>query len=348
MKNINNIKLKKNSSIKQALNIISKGKMQIALVVDDGNKLVGTLTDGDIRRGLLRGLNLKKSISSIIHRRPVVSKISDKKKDILKLALSKNIHQIPIVDENKKLVGIQMVEELIKPRKKTNKVILMVGGEGVRLRPLTKDVPKPMLHIGNKPILQTIIEKFAEHGYVNIVMCLNYKFQIIKDFFGDGKKFGVKIEYVIEKKKMGTVGALSLLKKKLTKPFFLMNGDLLTDVNFEYLHNYHKLKNNIATISVREHNVELPYGVVKLNQNLISSFEEKPNYKFFINAGVYMFSPEVLNHIPRNKKYQIPELFIKLIKLKKKINTFNLKNYWLDIGQVEQLDQAKKEFNKIF
>jgi NDP-sugar pyrophosphorylase family protein len=224
----------------------------------------------------------------------------------------------------------------------------MVGGEGVRLRPLTKNIPKPMLYIGNKPILQTIIEKFADHGYVNIVMCLNYKFQIIKNFFGDGKKFGVKIEYVIEKKKLGTVGALSLLKKKLTKPFFLMNGDLLTDVNFEYIHNYHKLKNNIATICVKEHNVELPYGVVKLNQNLISSFEEKPNYKFFINAGVYMFSPEVLNHIPRNKKYQISELFIKLVKLKKKINTFNLKNYWLDIGQVEQLNQAKKEFNKIF
>ena len=205
-----------------------------------------------------------------------------------------------------------------------------------------------MLQIGDKPLLQTIVEKFADYGYVNFVMCVNYKSQIIKNFFGNGKKFGVKIEYILEKKKLGTAGALSLLRKKITNPFFLMNGDLLANINFEYFHNYHKLKDTTATMCVKEHIVELPYGVVKINKNKIVSIKEKPKYKFFINAGIYMFNPEVLKYVPQKKKYEITDLFKKLITLNKKITSFHLKNYWLDIGQVEHLKKAKKEFNKIF
>ena len=269
MKNIQNIKLNINSTIKEALKIIDGGEMQIALIVDENDMLLGTLTDGDIRRGLLKGLDLDSSIEVIVFKTPTVAKISDTKEDILKIAVEKKLHQIPIVDENGKLLGIKEIEELIKPKEKTNKVILMVGGLGTRLRPLTEKTPKPMLKVGNKPILQTIIEKFAEYGYVNIVMCVNYKSYVIQDYFGDGKKFGVNIEYIFEEQRMGTAGALSLLKEKPTEPFFVMNGDLLTNVNFEHLHDFHIANNSIGTMCVREYDFQVPYGVVNIDESNI-------------------------------------------------------------------------------
>ena len=216
MKNIQNIKLFKSSTIKEALEIINKAAMQIALIVDEKDKLLGTLTDGDIRRGLLKGLDLSNSIEPLIFKTPTIAKISDTREEVLKLALSKKLHQIPIVDDSGKVLGIQEIEELVKPKEKTNKVILMVGGLGTRLRPLTESTPKPMLKVGNKPILQTIVGKFADYGYTNIVMCVNYKSHIIQDYFGDGSEFGINIEYVSEEKRMGTAGALSLLQEKLT------------------------------------------------------------------------------------------------------------------------------------
>lgn len=219
MKNIQNIKLSINSTIKETLQIIDNGGLQIALIVDENDILVGTLTDGDIRRGLLKGLDLGSSIESIIFRTPTIAKISDTKEEILKLGFLKKLHQIPIVDDSGRILGIQVIEELIKPKDKTNKVVLMVGGLGTRLLPLTENTPKPMLKVGNKPILQTIVEKFAEYGYINIVMCVNYKSHIIQDYFRNGKDFGVNIEYIFEEQRMGTAGALSILNEKPNEPF---------------------------------------------------------------------------------------------------------------------------------
>lgn len=348
MKNVENIKLIQNSTIKEALEIIDKGSMQIALIVDENDRLLGTLTDGDIRRGLLKGLDLNSSIESIIFRTPTITKISDTKEEILKLALSKKLHQIPIVDEDGKILGIQEIEELIKPNDKTNKVVLMVGGLGTRLRPLTEDTPKPMLKVGNKPILQTIVEKFAEYGYKNIIMCVNYKSDIIQDYFKDGKEFGVNIEYILEDQRMGTAGALSLLKDKPNEPFFVMNGDLLTNVNFEHLHNYHIATNSTATMCVREYDFQVPYGVVNIKDSRILSIEEKPIHKFFVSAGIYMLSYEVLNYIPQNEFYDMPTLFAKLISLNKNTISFPLREYWLDIGRIEEYEKANLEYFEVF
>lgn len=348
MKNINNIKLNINSTIKEALQIIDNGALQIALVVDENDTLLGTLTDGDIRRGLLKGLDLNSSVESIIFKTPTIAKISDTKEEILKIALSKKLHQIPIVDENKKVLGLQEIEELIKPKDKTNKVILMVGGLGTRLRPLTENTPKPMLKVGNKPILQTIVEKFAEYGYTDIVMCVNYKSHIIQDYFGDGKEFDVNIEYVFEEQRMGTAGALSLLKEKPTEPFFVMNGDLLTNVNFEHLHTYHLSNNSLGTMCVREYDFQVPYGVVNISNSKITSIEEKPTHKFFVSAGIYMLSPEVLEYIPKNKFYDMPTLFEKIISESKNAISFPLREYWLDIGRIEEYKKANEEYDEVF
>jgi len=348
MKNIENIKLKQNATIKEALGIIDSGAMQIALVVDDNDKLLGTLTDGDIRRGILRGLDLDSSIETIVFKEPAVAKISSTKEEILKIALSKKLHQIPIVDDNGIVLDLKEIEELVEPKIKTNRVILMVGGLGTRLRPLTQDTPKPMLKVGNKPILQTIVEKFAEYGFVNITMCVNFNASIIRDYFGDGKEFGVNIDYVLEEKRMGTAGALSLLKERSSEPFFVMNGDLLTNVNFEHIFNYHTLNKATATMCVREYDYEVPYGVVKMNDNKIIEIAEKPVQKFFVSAGIYILSPEILDLIPKNEFYDMPALFEKLIKLSKNVISFPIREYWLDIGRMEEYQRANEEYKEVF
>ena len=348
MKNIEVIKLKQNATIKEALGIIDSGAIQIALVVDDNDKLIGTLTDGDIRRGILKGLDLDSSIETIVFKEPAVAKISSTKEEILKLALSRKLHQIPVVDDNGRVLGIKEIEELVEPKIKTNRVILMVGGLGTRLRPLTQDTPKPMLKVGNKPILQTIVEKFAEYGFVNITMCVNFNASIIRDYFGDGREFGVNIDYVLEQKRMGTAGALSLLKERPSEPFFVMNGDLLTNVNFEHIFNYHMLNKATATMCVREYDYEVPYGVVKMNDNKIIEIAEKPVQKFFVSAGIYMLSPEILDLIPQDEFYDMPTLFEKLIKLSKNVISFPIREYWLDIGRMEEYQRANEEYKEVF
>ena len=348
MKNIENIKLRQNATIKEALEIIDSGAMQIALVVDDNDKLLGTLTDGDIRRGILMGLDLDSSIETIVFKEPAVAKISSTKEEILKIALSKKLHQIPIVDDNGIVLDLKEIEELVEPKIKTNRVILMVGGLGTRLRPLTQDMPKPMLKVGNKPILQTIVEKFAEYGFVNITMCVNFNASIIRDYFGDGKEFGVNIDYVLEQKRMGTAGALSLLKERPSEPFFVMNGDLLTNVNFEHIFNYHMLNKATATMCVREYDYEVPYGVVKMNDNKIIEIAEKPVQKFFVSAGIYMLSPEILDLIPQDEFYDMPTLFEKAIAQDKNVISFPIHEYWIDIGRLEEYQKANEEYAKIF
>ena len=348
MRIVNDIKLSINSTIKDALQTINNGGLQIAIVVDENDSLVGTVTDGDIRRGLLNGLDLNSNINLIVHKSPSIANVGDTKESILKIALAKKLHKIPLIDELGKLVGIEDIEDIIKPVSKTNKVILMVGGLGTRLRPLTQDTPKPMLKVGNKPILQTIVEKFAEYGFVNITMCVNFNADIIKDYFGDGKEFGVNIDYILEQKRMGTAGALSLLKERPNEPFFVMNGDLLTNVNFEHIFNYHTLNKATATMCVREYDYEVPYGVVKMNDNKIVEISEKPVQKFFVSAGIYMLSPEILDLIPQNEFYDMPTLFEKAISKGKNVISFPIHEYWIDIGRLEEYQKANEEYAKIF
>ena len=348
MKNIEDIIVKESTSILEVLQIIDKSSKQLAIVVDDNKRLLGTISDGDIRRALLNNISLNESVKDIYFKTPTVANINNSKEEIINICRVKKIHQIPIVDDNGNLIGIEILDELIKPKDKTNKVILMVGGLGTRLRPLTETTPKPMLKVGNKPILQTIVEKFAEYGYTNIIMCVNYKSHIIQDYFKDGSDFGVNIEYILENQRMGTAGALSLLKEKPNEPFFVMNGDLLTNVNFEHLHNYHIATNSIGTMCVREYDFQVPYGVVNIKDSKIASIEEKPTHKFFVSAGIYMLSSEVLNYIPENQFYDMPTLFEKIISEGKNAISFPLREYWLDIGRIEEYKKANEEYDEVF
>jgi len=348
MKNIEDITVKESISILEVMKIIDESSKQIAIVIDENNKLLGTISDGDIRRALLKNIPLTESVKEIYFKTPTVASINDSREEIINICKVKKIHQIPIVDSKGNLVGLEILDELISKEKKLNKVVLMVGGLGTRLQPLTENIPKPMLEVGNKPILQTIVEKFAEYGYLNIVMCINYKSHVIKDYFGDGAEFGVNIEYVSEKDRMGTAGALSLLKDKPQEPFFVMNGDLLTNANFEHLHNFHISNNSIGTMCVRDYDFQVPFGVVSIKDTKILSIDEKPMHKFFVNAGIYMFDPEILDYIPKNEFYDMPTLFKKLIDKNKKVISFPLREYWLDVGRIEEYEKANIEYPKEF
>lgn len=348
MKSVQNITLTQESSIKEALKIIDSGAMRIAVVVDDEGKLVGTVTDGDIRRGILNSISFEDSIQSVMFKTPTVCKIDDTKEKILDVAIAKKLYQIPIVDANGKIVGIEEVDELLKPKLKTNKVVLMVGGLGTRLRPLTEEMPKPMLKVGDRPILETIIENFRKYGFINIILSVSYKAEIIEEYFGDGSKFGVNIEYVYEKKRMGTAGSLSLIKNRLQEPFFVMNGDLLTNINFEYMMDYHIQNNACATMGVREYDFQVPYGVVNVEGMNIQNIKEKPIHSFFVSAGIYVLSSEVLEYIPDDEFYDMPTLFEEMIKNNKKSISFPIREYWLDIGRMEEYEKANKEYDEVF
>lgn len=348
MKNIEDIIVNETTLILEVLKILDKSSKKLVLVVDSKKKLLGTVNDGDIRRAILNNISLQDTIESIYHRKPTIANINDSKEEIINICMMKKIHEIPIVDNNDSLVGLEILDELICNNNKPNKVILMVGGLGTRLRPLTDETPKPMLKVGNKPILHTIIEKFASYGFSNITLCVNYKSEVIKNYFQDGSKFGVNIEYIHEKKRMGTAGALSLLMNKPEEPFFVMNGDLLTNVNFEHLLDYHEQNNSVATMCVREYDFQVPYGVVSIDNSKIVSIDEKPVHNFFVSAGIYILSPELLNEIPNNKFYDMPTLFESMIAKSKNVLSFPIREYWLDIGRIEEFEKANNEYHKVF
>ncbi|MBD3824953.1 MAG: nucleotidyltransferase family protein [Epsilonproteobacteria bacterium] len=348
MKSAANLLVTKESSIKDALSVIDAGAMKIALVVDEEGKLLGTLSDGDIRRGLLKGLGLNESIESVVYKTPTVCSIEDTKETILSLALGKKLYQIPVLDHEGRPVGIEEVDELLKPTKRSNKVVLMVGGLGTRLRPLTHSTPKPLLKVGDKPILETIILNFKKYGFTDIILSVSYKSEMIEEYFGNGSKLGVSIEYIHEQKRMGTAGSLWLMRDKLTEPFFVMNGDLLTNINFLHMMDYHLIYDSHATMGVREYDFEVPYGVVNIENNAILSIEEKPIYNFFVSAGVYVLSPQTIEHLPADEFYDMPSLFEKLIALSCPTRSFLIKEYWLDIGRIEEFEKANNEYAKVF
>jgi len=348
MKNIDYLSISENKTIKEALKIIDNGAIRIALVIDENNKLLGTLSDGDIRRGLLKNYNLEDSIKDLYFKTPITALYSESKENIIQKAIKNQVYQIPIVDENNNLVDIVNLATLLNITKKRNRVVLMAGGLGTRLRPLTEDTPKPMLKVGNKPILETIIKNFASHGFVNITISLNYKGEMIREYFKDGSDFGVNIDYIEENTRLGTAGALSLLVDIPNEPFFVMNADLLTDVNFSNLLDFHCLGNANATMCLREYEYQIPYGVVETDGSIINSIVEKPIKKFFVNAGIYVLSPNVFEFIPKNEFFDMPTLFNNLIEKQKKVLSFPIHEYWLDIGRMSDFEQAQSEYFRVF
>ncbi|ATP39079.1 alcohol dehydrogenase [Solibacillus sp. R5-41] len=344
MKNWKSILVLSSQSLLETMQIIDSSSLQFAIVIDEENRLLGTVTDGDIRRGILRGESLESPIIHIMNSDPIIATEQDTKKYCHKLMQSKKLKQLPIVNKQKQVIDVLFKDYQVTPIN-DNTVILMVGGLGTRLRPLTDTIPKPMLKVGDKPILETIIESFKKCGYTNFILSVNYKKEMIQNYFQDGSAFGVIITYIEENKRMGTAGALSLLPERPTKPIFVMNGDLLTQVHFEQLMEFHLEHKAVATMCVREYEYQIPYGVIETNGANLVSIKEKPVHKSFVNAGIYVLNPEAFDYIPQDEFYDMPTLFEKLMAQENVTAAFPIREYWLDIGRMDDFERANKEYN---
>ncbi|MFK0278785.1 nucleotidyltransferase family protein [Ensifer sp. NPDC090286] len=338
-----------NATLKELLHALDcAAEFRIILVVDAERRLVGTVTDGDVRRALLRGIGMDAPVSQILNDHPVTLPPTASHAQQKQRMLEAGVRQIVLVDEGRRVIGITTLDSLSTDYNHPNKVFLMAGGLGSRLMPLTEATPKPMLPVGGKPILQTIIENFINEGFSDFHLAVNYHADVIKDFFGDGEKFDCRITYVEEKKRMGTAGALSLISEKPKEPMIVMNGDLLTRVRFHNILDFHNNHDTLATMAVREYNFQVPFGVVKLEHTEIARIMEKPVQHFFVNAGIYVVSPEALSFIPQDTFYDMPSLFDDLQKAGFKNIAFPLQEYWIDIGRKEQLEQANDEYDRVF
>lgn len=334
--------------ILEAIRVIDESSMQIALVVDEDDRLCGTLTDGDIRRGILKGISLDSPVQQIMNQNPIYAVLNDGLENILALMKMKELRHIPIVDENVRVVGMEILEDLIRLSEKDNWVVLMAGGLGSRLRPLTEDCPKPLIQVGNKPILETILENFIEYGFRRFYISVNFKAEMVKGYFKDGSRWGAEISYINEDRAMGTAGSLGLLPEKPVHPILVMNGDLLTKVNFQQLLDFHQEHRSKATMCVREYDFQVPYGVTRLEKHRLVDIEEKPVQRFFVSAGIYVLEPEILNLIPLGEYLDMPELFKKVIARDLETAAFPIREYWLDIGRMDDLERAKGEYAEVF
>lgn len=332
----------------ETMRLIDETALQIAIVVDEDDLLLGTVTDGDIRRAILQGSDLNEPVEKIMNKRPTTFRANEIKADMLVAMRLLKLTRIPIVDAQNRVVGLQILDSLLKPPSQDNPVILMAGGLGTRLGQLTRDCPKPLLNVGGKPVLQTILESFIEYGFHNFYLSVNYKAEMIEDFFGDGSRWNVDISYLHEGKKLGTAGALSLLPGKSALPMVVMNSDILTKINFQQLLEFHAEHRATATMCVHKYDLQIPYGVVNVEKNRLTHITEKPIQSFFINAGIYVLEPKVLEFIPANTFFDMPSLFEILLQKKLESTVFPLREYWLDIGHMTDFERAQGEFGSFF
>lgn len=334
--------------IRKAIEVIDEAGVQIALVVDDEGRLLGTITDGDVRRGIIQGCDLADPVDSIMNRGPTTAKASTNDAAVRRIMRERGIRSVPILDDDGRVVGLRRDLDFEDDRVFDNPVVLMAGGLGLRLRPLTIDVPKPLLRIGSKPILELILERFVESGFRNFYISVNFKAEMIEDHFGRGDQWGVNIDYLREDDSLGTAGSLGLLPRDIECPAVIMNGDVLTKVSFAKLLEFHERERAEATMCVREYDLQVPYGVVRLDGHDILEVREKPIQRFFVNSGIYVLNPDVIRSIDPGRRLDMPNLFEQLMDKGHRTSAFPLREYWLDIGQLDDFRRAEGEVEKIF
>ncbi len=338
----------KDMSIIETLRVIDKAALQLALVVSKRKQLLGVVTDGDIRRGLLKGHELSDSVAEVMNTSPVVAHINQEKHYIASIMRKYALRHIPVLNDSSELVNLYTLEDVLYKKQRDNLVVLMAGGLGTRLRPLTDKIPKPLLKVGNKPILEIIIDNFIDSGFHRFLLSVNYKSEMIEDYFGDGTKFGVEISYIHEKKRMGTAGALYFLPEELRDPVVVMNGDLLTKVDFGEFVDFHTGTKAIATMGVREHSYQIPYGVIDYDGDKIVRIREKPIQAHLINAGMYVLSPKAVDYVREEKFLDMPDLFNQLIEMDEMTTVYPIREYWMDIGRLDDFEQAQRDYETVF
>ncbi|TVO35734.1 nucleotidyltransferase family protein [Vibrio algivorus] len=341
--------LHETSTIKQALAIINSEALRVAIVVNENNQLQGMVSDGDIRRGLLSDLTLNDPVSVVMNREPVSALQGTSKSDLVEIMEQKQILSVPLTDTQNRVVGLETLHSVLKKEQYPNPVFIMAGGFGTRLRPLTDACPKPMLKVGDKPILETLITSFIKSGFSDFYISTHYMPEQIHQYFGDGSDLGIKITYVHEYEPLGTGGALGLLPDDLPKdlPLIMINGDVLTKVNFERLLSYHIENDAAATMCVRDYDYQIPYGVINGEGNRITSMVEKPIQRYFVNAGIYVVSPRVIKSVPKHFRIDMPSLLEQQMEQQETVLMFPVHEYWLDIGRIDDFNRAQSDIQAL-
>lgn len=341
--------LTENLTIFQGMKNLEETGAKLCAVISSDWKFKGIVSDGDIRRGLLGGLTIEDSLLKVVNVNPITASSNLSHLELKEIMKANEISHIPVLDEHGKLIRIFSLKEVqtYEPRKE-NGVVLMAGGLGSRLGELTADCPKPMLKLGDKPILEIIIENFKEYGFYNFFLSVNYKSEVIESYFGNGSKHGVNITYVREKERLGTAGSLSLVNPINELPLIVMNGDVLTKVNFSSLVDYHNSNQLDACMCTFRHDYQVPFGVVHFDGELVLKIEEKPIHSSMVNAGIYLINPKLLSLIPQDTFFDMPVLLEKIILNKYRVGTFQVQDYWLDIGRRDDFHRAEKDYkNKL-
>ena len=333
-------------SFSTALNIINKGGYQIALVVDNNGEFKGVIADSDIRKALIKGYELDSPVTKIMNSSPIILSPEHTEQDATSIMLEKHFFHIPVISSKNKIIGLHVAEQYRTNFVRKDTFIVMAGGRGKRLRPLTDKIPKPMLPIQGKPILEKILEKARAEGFINIVISVGYLSEQIIDYFGNGKRLGLNIEYVYEEKPLGTAGALkSLSSKQVSKFLFITNADIITDLSYGEMLDQ-AMRNKVdGLMATRIHEWQNPFGVVKTNGMKISSIIEKPTYQSQVNAGMYVLSKKMLDFIEKDTYYDMPDLFTDALKERLNLETYPIHEAWLDIGRPDDYEEASNNNN---
>jgi len=349
IKKFQNLLIRETTTVEEAMKAISLGQAGIAIVIDSDDHFLATITDGDIRRAILRKVQIDTPVSNLIigrtikHSPTVVAPMGTSDQELLKLMKSKDIQHIPLLDKENRVKDLAWIQELLDEKDLPSlTAVVMAGGKGERLRPFTEEVPKPMLPIDNKPILEHMIGQLKKHGISNVFISAHYKSEIISDHFGDGKEFGVDIKYIHEAKPLGTAGSLGALARP-DKQVLIVNGDILTGIDFRAFFEFHRIHKAVMTVGVRKYEIKIPFGVVELEDILITDIIEKPDRSVVINAGIYLLEPEAFEYLKTGEYFEMPELVQSLIKAKKKVISFPVQEYWLDVGKPSDYHRANND-----
>lgn len=333
------------NSIGDAFDVLNKSTLKIALIVDFGGTLIGTVTDGDIRRGLLKGLGLDSKLKDVLNSKPFVVPKNCSRQQVLTVMSENRVYQVPVIDNDKKLIGLHLFEQTLGRDSRVNTMVIMAGGKGTRLLPMTKDTPKPMMLISEKPIIEHIIGRAKSQGFENFILAINHLGHIIENYFGDGSFLNVKIDYIRESNPLGTAGALALLNPMPTEPIIVTNGDVITDINYSDLLDFHINNEAGGTMAVQVFDWVNPYGVVETDEIEIVGFQEKPVNKFLVNAGIYALNTSFFSLIENSKSSQMPDLFLKIRENGGKTIVYPVHEKWIDVGNEKDLNQASQLFS---
>lgn len=336
------------TTLRDALAVIDKAGCQIAMIVDGNRKLLGLLSDGDARRALLRGMSLTDRVREAMYESPTCATVGEERQSILTTMRRLGLHQMPILDRDGIVVGLEVLGDYVMMQTREHWVVIMAGGLGRRLEGLTRDTPKPMLKVGSRPLLETVVKAYADQGFRRFYLAVNYKAEQIESHFGDGRALGVDIRYLREERPLGTAGALSLLPEAPTLPLVVTNGDLLTKEDFGAMVDRHVASGADATMAVREYEMQVPFGVVRERDGRIESIEEKPMQHFIVSAGMYVLSPQVLPLVPRGEYFDMPSLFDTLVRAGHRTRCHHVEGYWLDIGRLPDYERANIDYESVF